>query len=173
MFRPARRPADFGDGWAGPLASSGSQTVSETAQNLYSYAVSCGAPPLNATSFVSVNSCRPGLLRSRQAQRWQVGQSVTLTWLSMDGSSCTASGGTTNDGWAASRPSSGSFQVRENVPGTYTYTLICGTAPDSSVMISFSAPSSVPLPAPPPSVQLAQTLPRWRRAARDSDLDDR
>ncbi|MDB6008379.1 MAG: hypothetical protein JWL65_629 [Gammaproteobacteria bacterium] len=148
-----------GDGWAGSLASSGSQTVSETARNDYSYGVTCGAPPLNATSFVSVNFLPfgpPSLQASPTGG--QVGQSVALTWLSMDGSTCTASGGTTNDGWAGSQPPSGSFQVRENVPGTYTYTLICGTAPDSTVMISFSAPSSVPLPAPPPSVQLAANI---------------
>ncbi len=148
-----------GDGWVGSLASSGSQTVVETAVNLYSYGVSCGAPPLNALSFVSVNFLPfgpPSLQASPTGA--QVGQSVTLTWSSMDGSSCTASGGAINDGWAGSQPSSGSFQVRESTPGMYTYDLICGTAPPSSVMITFSAPSSVPLQAPPPIVQLAANI---------------
>jgi hypothetical protein len=148
-----------GDGWGGPIASSGSQTVSEATRNLYSYAVSCGAPPLNASSMVSVNFLPfgpPSLQASPTSA--QVGQSVTLTWSSMDGSSCAASGGTPNDGWATSRDSSGNFQVRETVAGTYTYTLTCGTAPDSSVMITFSPPPPVPLSAPPPSVQLAASL---------------
>ena len=143
------------DGWGGPVATSGSQTVSETTRNLYTYAVSCGVPPSSASSTVSVNFLPfgPPLLQATPTSG-QVGQSVTLTWSSMDGSSCTASGGTANDGWAGSRAASGSFSLRETVARSYTYTLVCGTAPESSVNISFAEPSSVPLPAPPPSVQL-------------------
>ena len=149
-----------GDGWGGALATSGSVTLSETTRNLYFYGVACGAPPLDASSSVSVNFLPfgPPSLQANPTGA-QVGQSVTLTWSSMDGSSCSASGGTANDGWAAGRGNSGTFQVRESAAGTYTYTLTCGTAPQSSVTVSFSAPPAISLPAPPPSVQLVGGTP--------------
>jgi hypothetical protein len=148
-----------GDGWGGSVATSGSQTVSETSRNSYTYSVLCGVPPSNAAASVSVNflpSGPPSLQASPTGA--QVGQSVLLTWSSMDGSSCTASGGTDNDGWAGSRAASGSFQLRETAAGNYTYALSCGTAPESNVTVTFSPPAAVPLPPPPPSVQLAASV---------------
>lgn len=148
-----------GDGWGGSVATSGSQTVSETTRNSYYYGVSCGAIPLNATSSVSVNFLPfgpPSLQASPTSA--EVGQAVTLTWSSVDGSTCEAYGGTVTDAWAGNRDPAGSFQLRETVAGTYTYGLACGAAPQSSVMISFSMPPPVPLSTPPPSVQLSANV---------------
>jgi len=61
MFRPARRPADFRAMAGGSTCSSGRKRYRRQRRPLF-VAVSCGAPPLNATSFVSVNFLPSGLL---------------------------------------------------------------------------------------------------------------
>ncbi|MGC1459458.1 MAG: hypothetical protein WA825_14375 [Steroidobacteraceae bacterium] len=144
-----------GDGWGGAIASSGSQTVTEAASNSDSYGVSCGVNPLNASSYVSVNFVvlGPPYFQASPTSA-QVGQSISLTWSSVDGSSCVLSGGSATDGWAGNAAASGSAQVNESVAGAYTYTVTCGTAPAATLMITFAAIPSVPSPPPPPTVQL-------------------
>jgi lysyl endopeptidase len=53
------------------------------------------------------------------------GQSLTLTWSAPGAQTCTATGGTATDGWAGSRPSSGSMQLTEDDGGLVTYSLKC------------------------------------------------
>lgn len=144
-----------GDGWGGAIAVSGSQTVTETATGLDSYRVSCGVYPQTAASFVDVNvlSVGPPSFQANPTSA-QAGQAVTLTWSSKDGSACIFSGGSGNDGWAGSGAASGSFQLRETVPGTYNYSVTCGTAPAAYITIQFAAAPPVSAPPPPPSVQL-------------------
>ena len=148
-----------GDGWGGALATSGSQTLTETTTNLDLYRVACGVSLLSASSYVSVNwlPYGPPTLQALPTAA-QVGQTVTLTWSSMDGSDCEFSGGTANDGWAGSGGPSGSFALRESSPGTYFYYVSCGSAPQSHVAISFASAPSVPLPPPPASVQLGANI---------------
>jgi hypothetical protein len=54
-------------------------------------------------------------------------QQVTLTWNVPGALSCTANGGQTGDGWAGSRPTSGSVQVSSTVGGHVEYALSCKT----------------------------------------------
>ena len=144
-----------GDGWTGTMASSGAQVVTESSRNLVSYGLNCGASPAQASAFVSVNwltNLAPTL--TANATTASVGQSITLTWASSDGSACSAYGGA-NDGWGASRAASGSFDLRESVVGTYTFWIGCGDSPPSSVVVSFTAPPPVTPPTTPPAgVQL-------------------
>ena len=55
-------------------------------------------------------------------------QQLTLTWNVPDALSCTAGGGQTGDGWAGSRPSSGSVKVSSPAGGHVEYGLSCRTA---------------------------------------------
>jgi hypothetical protein len=55
-------------------------------------------------------------------------QRLTLTWSVPGALSCTASGGQTGDGWAGSRPSSGSVKVSSSAGGHVEYGLSCRTA---------------------------------------------
>jgi len=64
------------------------------------------------------------------------GQSSTLTWSSVNASTCSASGA-----WAGSKPTSGSLGVSQPAPGTYTYTLSC--APSGSSAATASATLTV------------------------------
>jgi hypothetical protein len=55
-------------------------------------------------------------------------QQLTLTWNVPHALSCTANGGQTGDGWAGSRPSSGSVKVSSSAGGHVEYGLSCRTA---------------------------------------------
>jgi probable HAF family extracellular repeat protein len=58
-----------------------------------------------------------------------VGTSVTLTWTtspsSASGVTCTATGGSSADGWTGTIASTGTKAVTESSPGTYTYGISC------------------------------------------------
>jgi probable HAF family extracellular repeat protein len=58
-----------------------------------------------------------------------VGTSVTLTWTtspsSVSGVTCTATGGSSTDGWTGTIASSGTKAVTESSPGTYIYGISC------------------------------------------------
>jgi hypothetical protein len=74
-----------------------------------------------------------------------VGNSYALAW-SSNQSSCSASGGSSGDGWTGSAlSSSGQLQVNESVPGTYNYTITCVTGSQTvsqSVSATYSAPTA-------------------------------
>jgi hypothetical protein len=54
-----------------------------------------------------------------------VGTPTTLTWSSPYATSCSASGGSTGDGWSGSKVVSGSAPATETAAGSFTYTLTC------------------------------------------------
>ncbi len=54
------------------------------------------------------------------------GGSFTLSWTATAVSSCTASGGSSSDGWGGAEPGTGSATLTASAtPGTYEYTLTC------------------------------------------------
>jgi hypothetical protein len=53
------------------------------------------------------------------------GDSITLTWNATGATSCTAWGGSTGDGWAGTKATSGSVQLTDLIGGTATYALNC------------------------------------------------
>jgi len=53
------------------------------------------------------------------------GDLITLTWTAAGAASCTASGGTSGDGWAGTQAASGSIQLTSQIGETVTYSLNC------------------------------------------------
>jgi uncharacterized protein (TIGR03118 family) len=69
-----------------------------------------------------------------------LGQSATLTWSSMGGTACTASGA-----WSGTEPATGTSVVTPTAVGTDTYTLTCtapGTSTAKSATLTVTAPSA-------------------------------
>lgn len=54
-----------------------------------------------------------------------IGSSTSLHWTSSAGTTCTASGGASGDGWSGSVASNGSQAIAETTPGTYKYSIDC------------------------------------------------
>ncbi len=78
----------------------------------------------------------------------QVALPITLNWYSA-AQSCSASGGSGNDGWSGAKPASGSMTISESQPGAVTYTLTC-----SNATRSVKAVTSVLWTTGPPSISL-------------------
>jgi hypothetical protein len=76
------------------------------------------------------------------------GQTAMLTWSSTNASSCEAGGA-----WMGSRSTSGTLQVSQANPGSYTYTLTCSSA------ASTAAIESVTLTVAPAVLAISGTLP--------------
>jgi hypothetical protein len=58
-----------------------------------------------------------------------IGATITLSWSAVGASSCTASGGTADDGWSGTLSASGNQLIRESATGAITYIISC-TYPD-------------------------------------------
>jgi hypothetical protein len=122
-----------GDGWSGTVGTTGSMTVAEPA-GYYVYDIACGT----ATAYKGVEFSDhppPTLTASKTAAA--MGDPVTLTWSSLDGAACTAGGGTPDDGWAGSRASSGSVDIKETVGGYTQFLLSCGPSYTVYVAVTF------------------------------------
>jgi hypothetical protein len=50
---------------------------------------------------------------------------ITLSWSAIGASSCTASGGSTGDGWGGSLSASGTEPIQESATGTIAYSITC------------------------------------------------
>jgi probable HAF family extracellular repeat protein len=93
-----------------------------------------------------------------------VGSSFTLFWTAQNLASCSADGGSGNDGWQGSVPANGGQQVvKETKGGDYTFTLNCtsssGSMENAQAMVTVTAP-----PTPPASgggALDAGTLAAW------------
>jgi hypothetical protein len=113
------------DGWAGPLAPSGSATISESSTGAYIFGISCvGTGTAGAQTTVVFNAAPTDTL-SVSSGSATAGQAFTLTWNSSGATTCAASGGSTGDGWQGPVSLAGSATVTESTAGSYTYTLTC------------------------------------------------
>jgi hypothetical protein len=148
------------DGWTGTIASSGSQKVSETligSSGSYTYGISCKAGTENESAQVTVTVSYPTVTVQISANPTSLltGAATTITWSSANATSCTSTGGGSNDNWpSASRPSSGSASIIEPNPvitgksETLTFTITCissasgNHATASAQVIQNDAPSS-------------------------------
>jgi hypothetical protein len=133
------------DGWAGKLASSGSQSVVESSAGSYTYGISCVAGADTAQAQAVVAMTLPTVSLSATPTTVTVGHPATLTWTSTNADSCTASGGVAGDAWPGTKPNSGSASITESVAGSVSYTLTCVSGPASvkaSATINFQAQSS-------------------------------
>ena len=145
-----------GDGWAGTVGSAGSVTVTEQRADTVWYTVFCGTDPLIGyaiTGVIYANIPAPTLTAS--STEVTVGEQVTLTWASADGSTCLATGGIGLDGWFGDRPASGSFSMTMTTVGLGDYGLRCGESLDAVVQITVNPLSGVPDPPVPPNVTLS------------------
>jgi probable HAF family extracellular repeat protein len=121
-----------GDGWTGSLSASGSQSVSESTAGTFTYGVNCTGGGQTATAQVTVSVAPPAVNLSASPNPVTVGQVMVLTWTSTLASSCTASGGGTADGWAGTKPTSGTAAITESAAANYTYTLVCSAGGQSA-----------------------------------------
>jgi lysyl endopeptidase len=119
-----------GDGWSGTLNAypGDSITIVENNPGVVTYGMKCVSGNRSSSAQVSVTwSLAPPTLTFYAGSASQfVGVSDLFIWHSNQ-SSCAATGGMPGDGWAGSLSGSGQVQVTETQPGTYSYTLNCGT----------------------------------------------
>jgi probable HAF family extracellular repeat protein len=126
-----------GSPWTGILATSGTQTIhAGSAAGSVTATLSCSlgnqqSAPVQAV--VAVND--PSLTVTLSASPTPIvsGGSTTVTWTSVNATTCTASGGGMGDGWAGtSQATNGSVMVTEPVavasPLTLTFTLTCSNS---------------------------------------------
>jgi hypothetical protein len=116
-----------GDGWAGPKAQQGSQTVIASVIGTVNYVLTCGPSARSGTAQSTTTVVAPYVFPIvADANQMRFGTSVNLNWGS--GGHCVASGGAAGDGWAGNiflSNNGGSQNVIETAPGTYTYTITC------------------------------------------------
>jgi hypothetical protein len=120
-----------GDGWSGTLNAypGDSITIVESNPGVVNYGMKCvsGNRSSSAQASVTWSLAPPTLAFNAQTFGSEfAGVSDTFVWQSNQ-ASCAASGGTPGDGWAGSLSGSGQLHVTETQPGTYSYTLNCGT----------------------------------------------
>ena len=122
-----------GDGWSGTLGASGTIPVTESSVGNYKYGLTCALDGVsNSSPQLIVLMTVPTVTLSAAPPNVTVGQAVSLTWNSTNAASCVASGGESGDGWAGSKPVSGTLSVTTPVAGTITYTIVCSNPPQSA-----------------------------------------
>ncbi len=107
-------------------------TVTDSSGKSASCSVTMGIPPTVALSLSQTPMT--------------VGQSDTLSWITTNANSCTATASPTQANWSGSEPTNGSLEVSPAV-GTYVYTLTCLgnnglTNSDSKTLVVNSAPAA-------------------------------
>lgn len=117
--------------WSGTLPTSGSRSFTETDVGTYTYILTCTNPIRSQSQQLTRVWVEPDAhvsLRFVPDSPWAVGMDVSLTWDSNVGP-CDATGGLPGDGWAGSKPTSGSLLIRSDTPDVVTYAMTCGVAP--------------------------------------------
>jgi hypothetical protein len=149
-----------GDGWTGTFPGSGSLTVTETSLGVVEFWMSCGTDVVaGADAYVQWANVPPPLLTVSKTEAL-VGEVITLTWSSVDGSACNAIEGFSGDGWEGAKAASGSLDVREPMNGTWYFVLSCGQSAPAGVVVKIDAPdpSMFRLVADPTSVVAGQPV---------------
>jgi hypothetical protein len=113
--------------------NSGTISVSQSTPGTYDYQVSCGSgsPPVIASTKVLVDAPSVSIAPSNTDLR--LGQGLELRWFSL-ANSCTAEGGSPNDGWSGTQFAGGNngTSLFPTVLGTFTYTVNCTQGPISA-----------------------------------------
>jgi hypothetical protein len=126
-----------GDGWSGPRAASGSFQLTEQAGGQLSYALKCSAAGSAGSASVSVFWQFIAVdVNLNGPTNAAAGGSVMLDWAATAGP-CTASGGSSGDGWAGSKAQQGSQTLIASTIGMISYVLKCGpSARNSSAQVT-------------------------------------
>jgi hypothetical protein len=119
-------PCQLTGGSAAQALSGGNGTVSvtETTPGKYDYHMTCGiSQTAQEDAFVTIVA--PSVAFNPNTTDLRLGQALELGWSSL-ANSCTATGGTANDGWSGAQDAgSGFISFFPASVGTYTYTLNC------------------------------------------------
>lgn len=116
------------DGWAGSRGASGSYAFTEQSGGEVTYTIRCTAGNQSGSASVEIFwALVPATVNITGSGPTAVaGRMILLQW-NADTQPCTASGGTSGDGWAGSKSTDGSQSVLASVLGNVTYTLTCGS----------------------------------------------
>lgn len=119
---------------------SGAAADAENQPGPVTYTMQCGS--LQASTTINwVTPAVPNAL-SVTSSSWASNVAYPISW-NGSASPCVASGGSGTDGWAGSKAQTGTQPVTESQPGTYVFTLVCG-----------STTSKVAVTVPPPAIQI-------------------
>jgi hypothetical protein len=118
--------------WTGPQKTSGTQTLTPTSAGTYTYSLTCSnasgtSKPTAATLTVTAASAPAAPSMNLATTSLVVGSSTTITWVSNNATSCTASGS-----WSGTLPTSGTQTLTPTSVGTYTFSLTCANAGGNS-----------------------------------------
>jgi hypothetical protein len=165
------------DQWSGsePIASVASVIGPLNTAGSYTYTLTCTGPGGSSSASnvtITVGAATPaptiGLFLATPSSV-QVGQSTTLTWVTVNAASCAATGGATGDGWAGSTEPPASLGTAigpYTAAGVYTYTLTCtGVGGTSAPLSTTVTVTSGPPPAAitsftvtPSAIQIGQSI---------------
>jgi lysyl endopeptidase len=155
-----------GDGWSGTLNAypGGNVSLTETNPGVVTYGMTCvnGSRSSSAQVTVTWSLATPVLTFYDQVfpNGLYAGLVNPLVWHSNQ-ASCTATGGSAGDGWGGPLAGSGQVDVTENRPGTYVYTLTCGTGSQStsqSLTLVFAAPAASLSLSAQPGLRFGQSI---------------
>ncbi len=150
------------------LRGSGSEQLTPTAAGQFTYTVRCTGAGGSAEQAVSLDVPPvPTVSLQVSPSSGVLGQTATLSWMSTNATTCTASGT-----WSGAQATSGSQSVTPLIPGALTYGMSCsgagGSAGTSATLtevpaVSMVTQSTIPLPAPiMPSSALSGPLSKVR-----------
>jgi hypothetical protein len=113
--------------------NSGTITVTQTTPGTYDYHLACGNGSPTATADASILVIAPSIIFYPNTTDLHLGQGLELRWDSL-ANSCTAGGGTPNDGWSGTQFAGGNGFVSffPASVSNYTYTLNCVQGPISA-----------------------------------------
>ena len=132
------------DIWSGTLAPAGTAVFTEQVPGTYTYGIDCGGGQAAVTVIFTANSVDtppPPVTAALGSSSGsvKVAQAFTLSWSSTQATSCSASGGGPDDGWAGTLPVSGTMSVMESSAGDYKFQVDCSnSALSSSSMVTVS-----------------------------------
>jgi hypothetical protein len=118
-----------GDGWVGVQPVQGSFQATDVTGGTVNYSLSCLIGNALALGTVAVNwdyIAPVTNLTGASVGPMILGDTAVLNWSANLGP-CTATGGTSGDGWAGSQQTSGSVSFTVTQPGITSYVLTCGT----------------------------------------------
>ncbi len=158
-----------GDGWAGPKALTGSQSVAESQQGTYELSLTCGSGSSATTSNFVVSVPPPAIqIYSISGSSSLTGLPVTtIIWNSTVGS-CYYVDGSAATNVPVSVPPSGSSTPAPAASGTYLFSITCGGGANSLYAatlepVTTSAPTTLTASAATASVDAPVTL-TWNSA---------
>lgn len=137
--------------WSGPLAASGSESVTPTAIGGQTYTLICSnqGGPSAATSVTLTATAQtvvpPAPTLTLTATTIPAFSTLPITWSDPTAASCTASGSANAiaSGWTGVLASSGQNTISPVTLGTFTYTLFCqnsaGQSPTTTVTLTVTA----------------------------------